>query len=201
MSTDDAFELAFPDDLYREVDPSEVPALVLSGVEVWSAGYGEDDDGYTTIAESDLWAWRVSAAPGARASDRRMAAATIASWAPFRTRRLDILPVANVIVDTESPAVPEGEPLAATVAYLGALRAIPAGDPAPADNGPEARILDIIAQALVPPIIEPSPYQREQARSVLTALVKAGYEVLDNCVRCDIAPSGHWCADGEGTFE
>ncbi len=41
------------------VETADVPGLVRAGVEVWSFGYGEDNDdpGFTTIEQSDLWAW------------------------------------------------------------------------------------------------------------------------------------------------
>ena len=56
-----------------EVGSSSVPALVRAGVMVWSFGYGDDDD-FTTIDESDLWAFEGETAD----------ADVVASWAPFR---------------------------------------------------------------------------------------------------------------------
>ena len=49
-------------------------ALVRGGAVVWSFGYGDDADEFTTITEDDLWAFEgPDADPG-----------VVASWAPFR---------------------------------------------------------------------------------------------------------------------
>jgi hypothetical protein len=57
-----------------EVPAEEVPMLVRNGHTVWSFGYGSDldEDEFTTIEQSDLWAWDEDAI------------GVIASWAPFR---------------------------------------------------------------------------------------------------------------------
>jgi len=41
------------------VETADVPDLVRAGIEVWSFGYGMDDedDGFTVIELADLWAW------------------------------------------------------------------------------------------------------------------------------------------------
>ena len=56
-----------------EVGAASVPALVRSGVRVWSFGDGDEAGEFTTIDADDLWAW----------SDDD-GAAVVASWAPFR---------------------------------------------------------------------------------------------------------------------
>jgi len=60
----------------REVPASDVPALVRAGREVWTFGYGRDDDdeGFTTLQLEDLWAF-----DGPEADP-----AIVADWAPFR---------------------------------------------------------------------------------------------------------------------
>jgi hypothetical protein len=60
-----------------EVRTEDVPALVRSGVTVYSFGYGEDDaveEGFDALDESDLWAFEGPEAD----SD------IVESWAPFR---------------------------------------------------------------------------------------------------------------------
>jgi hypothetical protein len=48
---------------------------------------------------------------------------------------------------------------------------------------------------------ERSPEPSEAlAERILTALAKAGFEVLDSCHRCGVDASEHWCADLEETF-
>lgn len=52
------------------VDPADVPALVLAGVEVWSYGYDSDDpEMFTTLDETDVSDWGPDA---------------IEAWGPFR---------------------------------------------------------------------------------------------------------------------
>lgn len=57
------------------VDDADVPELVRAGVTVWSYGYGSDLEygEFTTIDESDLWAWE---------SEEYID--VVSSWAPFR---------------------------------------------------------------------------------------------------------------------
>ena len=57
-----------------EVSPNAVPALVEAGLDVWSFGYGDDPEAFTTIGLDDLWAWQ----------PREMAGDVVRSWAPFR---------------------------------------------------------------------------------------------------------------------
>ena len=57
-----------------EVGSSSVPALVRAGVRVWSFGYGDDPEEFTTIDAGDLWAFDGDD-PDADVVD---------SWAPFR---------------------------------------------------------------------------------------------------------------------
>ena len=56
----------------RSLKAADVPAFVRAGCTVWSYGYGDDLDGFTTIEESDLWLF-----------DEDLAAAE-ATWGPFR---------------------------------------------------------------------------------------------------------------------
>lgn len=58
------------------VKPEDVPDLVRAGREVWSYGYGVNlpDNEFTTIDESDLWAW-----DGPRADPY-----IVWDWSPFR---------------------------------------------------------------------------------------------------------------------
>ena len=57
-----------------EVGSSSVPALVRAGVRVWSFGYGDDPEEFTTLDPDDLWAFDGDD-PDADVVD---------SWAPFR---------------------------------------------------------------------------------------------------------------------
>lgn len=66
-----------------EVKREDVPALVRAGRDVWSFGYGDDEDEFTTITEEDLWAWE-----GIPHVNTEPAPDVVASWAPFRVSPL-----------------------------------------------------------------------------------------------------------------
>lgn len=57
-----------------EVGSSSVPALVRAGVRVWSFGYGDDPEEFTTLDPDDLWAF----------DGDDPDADVVRSWAPFR---------------------------------------------------------------------------------------------------------------------
>jgi hypothetical protein len=61
----------------EEVDPAQVPALVRAGNMVWSFGYGDDPEAFTTISDEDLDIWD--------------SPKVVASWAPFRLDSLSSL--------------------------------------------------------------------------------------------------------------
>lgn len=62
------------------VAAEDVPDLVRAGREVWSYGYGDDDD-FTTIEASDLWAWEGDG------SIYRADPAVVKAWGPFRVSK------------------------------------------------------------------------------------------------------------------
>jgi len=68
------------------VDPTDVPALVRAGRDVWSFGYGGDTlqaDEFTTISDTDLWAFEGLGHD--EAPDEPYGYdAVVASWGPFR---------------------------------------------------------------------------------------------------------------------
>lgn len=72
-ATDEAF-LSLMDSLGATAVPlDDVARLVTAGVDVWSYGYGwdDDDDGFTTLDDDDRWAFEDADYD------------VIASWGPF----------------------------------------------------------------------------------------------------------------------
>jgi len=81
-----------------EVGSSSVPALVRAGVRVWSFGYGDDPEEFTTIEEDDLWAFEGGTLPALLNLPEETFEPdpdVVASWAPFR-------------VDATSDAIEDG---------------------------------------------------------------------------------------------
>ena len=72
MSAEERFFATFG----PEVDAWDVPALVRACREVWSFGYGDDEEFFTTIGEDDLWAFE----PESEGGDMGV----VDSWGPFR---------------------------------------------------------------------------------------------------------------------
>ena len=69
----------------HEVDANDVPELVLSGVEVWSYGYGDDPEEFTTIDTNDLWRW--GPADNVGNFNAETVAEIAADWGPFRVAK------------------------------------------------------------------------------------------------------------------
>ena len=70
-----------------EVGSSSVPALVRAGVRVWSFGYGDDPEEFTTIDAGDLWAFEGGTLPALLNLPEETVEPdpdVVASWAPFR---------------------------------------------------------------------------------------------------------------------